>query len=43
MLATIACVLGSFVFLIVRACRAAERSGERYQPEGKLRWTDEPS
>jgi hypothetical protein len=43
MLATIVSVLGGFVFLLVRACRAAERSGERYQPEGKVRWTDQPS
>lgn len=43
MLATITCVLGGFVFVVVRACRAADRSGSSYQPEGKLRWTDEPS
>ena len=42
MLATIALVLGGFAFLVLRSSRSARRSGERFQPEGKLRWTDEP-
>ena len=40
MIATIALVLLSFVFLIRRAYRRAGQSGG-YHPEGKLRWTDE--
>lgn len=43
MLATMALVLGSFVFLVLRSYRRAERSGPGYRPEGKLRWTDEPA
>lgn len=42
MLATIAMVLGGFALVVVRACRKGAASGERFAPEGKLRWTDEP-
>ena len=41
MLATMALVLGSFAFLVLRSYRRG-RSGESFRPEGKLRWTDEP-
>ena len=40
MIATLALVLGGFAFLVLRAYRTG---GERYRPEGKLRWTDEPA
>jgi len=40
MLAMIALVLGSFTLLVVRSYRQARAQGG-YQPEGKLRWTDE--
>lgn len=40
MLATVALVLGGFVLVVVRASRA--RGKERFEPAGKLRWTDEP-
>ncbi len=43
MLATMAVVLGSFVFLVLRSYRNAARTGQGYRPEGKLRWTDEPA
>jgi hypothetical protein len=42
MLATLASVAGGFCFVVLRACRKAKRSGQAFQPEGKLRWTDEP-
>ena len=41
MLATLACVFGGFVFLVVRAYRG-ERTGEPFRPEGKRRWTATP-
>ena len=41
MLATMAVVLGGFALLVFRSYRSAARSGQRYEPEGKLRWTDE--
>ena len=41
MIATIAMVLGSFALLIRRSYRRARESGQSFQPEGKLRWTDE--
>ena len=40
MLGTMACVLGTFAFLILRSFRAARAAGG-YQPEGKLRWSDD--
>lgn len=42
MIATLALVLGSFAWLIVRSYRAAGREGRDYRPEGKLRWSDTP-
>ena len=39
MLGTMLLVLGSFAFLVWRSYGKAR--GERYQPEGKLRWTDD--
>jgi hypothetical protein len=41
MLATIVLVLLGFTFVVVRSFRRAEGSGG-YNPEGKLRWTEEP-
>lgn len=43
MLATIALVLGGFALLVLRSYRSAARRQESFQPEGKLRWTDEPA
>ena len=41
MLATIVFVLGGFSLLVWRTYRKG--SGQRFEPEGKLRWTDKPS
>jgi len=41
MIATIALVLGGFIWLILRSYRRARLSGEPFAPEGKLRWSDE--
>jgi len=43
MLAMIALVLGGFSFVVWRSFRKSAARGERFAPEGKLRWTDEPS
>lgn len=46
MLGTIAFILGSFALLIFQSYRSArERAadGEPFQPEGKLRWTADPT
>ncbi|HEX6882916.1 MAG TPA: hypothetical protein VF530_06015 [Planctomycetota bacterium] len=43
MLATILLVLGGFTLVVVRAFRRGAAGGERFAPEGKLRWTDEDS
>lgn len=42
MLATIALVLGGFALLVRRSFRKGSATGERFAPEGKLRWTDDP-
>lgn len=42
MIATIGLVLGGFALLILRSYRSARRSDRPFQPEGKLRWTDDP-
>ena len=41
MLGTMVLVLGGFAWLVLRSFRQARAAGG-YQPEGKLRWTDEP-
>ena len=43
MLATMVVVLGGFALLVHRSYKNASRSGQAYRPEGKLRWTDDPS
>jgi len=40
MLGTLFVVLGSFAWMIVRAYRRG--ASEPFQPEGKVRWTEEP-
>lgn len=40
MLGTMGLVLGGFALLVLRSFRSAKAAGG-YQPEGKLRWTDE--
>jgi len=42
MIGTVALVLGSFAWLMVRAVRRADAAGS-FQPEGKLRWTEDPA
>jgi hypothetical protein len=41
MIGTIALVLGGFALLVHRSYRSAARSERPFQPEGKLRWTDD--
>ena len=41
MIGTMALLLGGFALLVHRSYRSAARSGTPYQPEGKLRWTDD--
>jgi hypothetical protein len=40
MLGTMALVLGGFAFLVLRSFRRARAAGG-YQPEGKLRWSED--
>ncbi|MEQ1895350.1 MAG: hypothetical protein ABL998_22655 [Planctomycetota bacterium] len=40
MLGTMALVLGGFAFLVLRSFRRARLEGG-YQPEGKLRWSED--
>lgn len=43
MIATVSLVLGGFAYLIQSSYRRARsEGGPGFQPEGKLRWTDEP-
>ena len=42
MLGTMVFVLGGFALLVFHTFRSAARSGQAFQPEGKLRWTDDP-
>lgn len=41
MIATILVVFGGFTVLILRSYRQSLRSGRRFEPEGKLRWTED--
>ena len=41
MIGTMVLVLGGFALLVRRSYRGAARSGRPFQPEGKLRWTDD--
>jgi len=34
-------VLGGFALLVRRSYRSAARSDQPFQPEGKLRWSDD--
>lgn len=42
MIGTIVAVLGGFTWMVVRSYRQAQRTGGGFQPEGKLRWTEDP-
>jgi hypothetical protein len=41
MIGTIAMVLGGFALLVRRSYRNASSAEKPFQPEGKLRWTDD--
>lgn len=41
MLGTMVLVLGGFALLVRRSYRAGSHSSQPFEPEGKLRWTDD--
>ncbi len=41
MIGTMVLVLGGFALLVRRSYRSASRSNQPFEPEGKLRWTDD--